>query len=49
VVAARTGGPVIVLGADAPHVSARALVAAARALERAPTSCSGQRPTGATG
>jgi len=34
VVAARTGGPVIVLGADAPHVSARALVAAARALER---------------
>ena len=34
VVAARTGGPVIVLGADVPHVSFRPLVAAARALER---------------
>jgi len=34
VVAARAGGPVIVLGADAPHVARRALGAAARALER---------------
>jgi rSAM/selenodomain-associated transferase 1 len=34
VVAARTGGAVIVLGADAPHLSVRALGAAARALAR---------------
>ena len=34
VVAARTGGPVLVLGADAPHVALQALGAAARALAR---------------
>jgi rSAM/selenodomain-associated transferase 1 len=34
VVAARTGGPVLVLGADAPHVALPALAAAARALAR---------------
>jgi rSAM/selenodomain-associated transferase 1 len=32
IVAVQTGGPVIVLGADVPHVSPRALRAAARAL-----------------
>jgi rSAM/selenodomain-associated transferase 1 len=34
VVAERTGGAIIVLGADAPHVPARTLLAAARALAR---------------
>ena len=34
VVAARTGGPVVVLGADAPHIGLRALGAAARTLAR---------------
>jgi rSAM/selenodomain-associated transferase 1 len=31
---ARTGGPVLAIGADAPHVSVRELLRAARALER---------------
>jgi rSAM/selenodomain-associated transferase 1 len=31
---ARSGGPVLAIGADAPHVSARELLRAARALER---------------
>jgi uncharacterized protein len=34
VTAARTHGPVVAIGADAPHVSGRELVRAARALER---------------
>ena len=47
VTAARSGGPVIALGADAPHVSARELGGGRRARSRGgPTSCSGRRRDG---